>query len=110
MSRTEWRLWYHLRQRQIGGLKFRRQVPLLGFVVDFACLPRKLVVEVDGDHHAFQVEYDRRRDGALEAAGYRVLRFWATDLDSSLEGVLDEIERVAESRKALCERADGVTA
>ena len=54
MSRTERRLWQRLKGRQLNGFKFRRQVPLGPYVVDFACLEARLVVEVDGEHHAEQ--------------------------------------------------------
>ena len=51
MSRTEWRLWFRLRGRQLMGRKFRRQVPIGPYFADFACLEARLVVEVDGEHH-----------------------------------------------------------
>ncbi len=91
MSLTEWKLWGELRGRQIAGYKFRRQVPIGPYFVDFACLEAKLVVEVDGDHHAFQSEYDARRDDWLGNQGFRVFRFWASEIDHNLGGVLEEI-------------------
>ena len=91
MSRTEWRLWYHLRGRQLNGFKFRRQVPLGPYVVDFACLEARLVLEVDGEHHAEQRAYDARRDRRLGEMGFRVLRFWVTEVDENLEGILEAI-------------------
>ena len=91
MSKTEWRLWYWLRGRQLNGFKFRRQVPLGPSFADFACLEAKLIVEVDGDHHGDQVAYDARRDRFLERLGFRVLRFWVTEIDENIEGVIETI-------------------
>src|SRR4030095_7632485 len=69
--------WSLLRNRQLLRYKFRRQVPLGNFIVDFCCLSLKLVVELDGAGHGYQakVKRDRLRDQELEKAGYRVLRF-----------------------------------
>jgi very-short-patch-repair endonuclease len=65
MSRTEWRLRHPLRRRQRLGRKFRRQVPIGPYFADFACLEARVVVEVNGDHHADQLVYDARRDRCL---------------------------------------------
>jgi very-short-patch-repair endonuclease len=72
-SEPERVLWQALRSSQLG-LRFRRQVVLHGFVVDFFAPSARLVVEVDGAHHARQRAADRRRDRALAARGLRVLR------------------------------------
>jgi len=73
-------LWRHLRLRQLGGYKFRRQQPLGPYIVDFVCLEQRLCVEVDGGQHAEQAEDDARRTAWLEAKGFRVLRFWNTEV------------------------------
>ena len=91
MSRTEWRLWDRLRGRQLLDHKFRRQVPFGPYFADFACLAARLVVEVDGEHHSDQLVYDARRDKCLGEMGYRVLRFWVSELDENLEGVVATI-------------------
>jgi very-short-patch-repair endonuclease len=91
MSLTEWRLWYRLRDRQLRGRKFRRQVPIGPYFADFACLEARLVVEVDGDHHGDQLAYDARRDHRLGDMGFRVLRFWVADVDENIEGVVAAI-------------------
>jgi very-short-patch-repair endonuclease len=70
---TERLLWKHLRDRRLEGLKFRRQVPIGPFVVDFACLGRRLVVEADGPFH--DSDADAVRDAWLNTQGFRVLRF-----------------------------------
>ena len=85
---VEAQLWAHLRNRQWAGLKFRRQYPIDRFIVDFYCAAARLIVEVDGESHAAQVEYDAARTTWLEAAGYRVLRVTNADVRESLEGVL----------------------
>lgn len=87
---AELKLWNHLRGRQIGGEKFRRQQPLGRYVVDFVCLEKKLIVEVDGGQHAAP-EYDRERTLWLESEGFRVIRFWNNEVLKDQEGVLDAI-------------------
>src|SRR3546814_3816191 len=80
---VEQRLWAGLRDRQLDGYKFRRQLPRGAFVADFACLECKLVVELDGGQHAepIQSEDDRKRSAWLQAEGYRVIRFWNHEVD-----------------------------
>jgi very-short-patch-repair endonuclease len=90
MTDAERRLWRHLRAHRLEGAKFRRQWPLGRYVVDFICLPAKLVVEVDGGQHA-DSESDRIRDGWLEAQGYRVLRFWNNEVLQETDAVLERI-------------------
>jgi len=87
-------LWQHLRYRNLGGAKFRRQHPLGSYIVDFVCLQKKLIVELDGGHHADDpvAARDRRRQHELETMGYRVLRFWDNDVLGNIEGVLQVIE------------------
>ena len=81
-------LWSHLRNRQLEGCKFRRQVPIDRFIADFACLERRLVIELDGGQHVEQARYDKARTGVLEAAGWTVLRFWNHEVLQNVEGVL----------------------
>ena len=90
-------LWYHLRARRLAGLKFRRQQPIGPFIVDFACVERCLVVELDGGQHALQEKEDKRRSGYLESKGYRVLRFWNHDVLKNMQGVLKVILRATAS-------------
>jgi Uncharacterized protein conserved in bacteria len=84
---AERKLWSHLRNRQLVGLKFRRQVPIGRCIVDFACVEAKVVVEVDGSQHADSAA-DRARDSALRAKGYRVVRVWNNEVMETIEGVL----------------------
>ena len=76
MTDTERFVWQRIRRCQLGGFKFRRQHPLGSFIVDFVCLERKLVLELDGGQHAERAEYDARRTAWLAERGYRVFRVW----------------------------------
>ena len=84
-------LWRHLQRKQIEGFKFRRQQPIGNYIVDFVCLTKKIVIEIDGGQHAVYKENDRIRDAWLRANGFSVLRFWNTELFENLEGVLETI-------------------
>lgn len=88
---TEKVLWHCLRAKQIAGLKFRRQQPMGNFIVDFVCLEKRVVIECDGGQHAFQAEKDKKRDQWFEKEGYKVLRFWDSDVLNNTEGVLEAI-------------------
>jgi very-short-patch-repair endonuclease len=90
---AERQLWACLRGKQLGGFRFRRQHPIGPFIVDFCVLSPRLVIEIDGDSHAEQVEYDESRTAYLEEHGYAVLRFTNEDVLRRLEGVLAEIAR-----------------
>ena len=80
-------LWKHLRLRQIGGHKFRRQQALGHYIVDFVCLEKRLVVEVDGGQHSEQADYDARRSVWLETQGFRILRFWDHEIFKQIDAV-----------------------
>ena len=84
-------LWERVRNRRLGGLKFRRQHPLGPYIVDFYCAEHRLVVEVDGPIHEGQKERDALRAEYLEMYGYRVLRFMNEDVLTDIEGVLERI-------------------
>ena len=88
---AELRFWRLLRNRHFGGLKFRRQHPLAGYIVDFVCLEKGLVIELDGGQHADQVEYDAERTYKLQGAGFRVIRFWDNDVLARPEAVLQKL-------------------
>jgi len=90
MTEAERRLWRGLRMRQMAGFKFRRQVPLGPYIVDFVCLEARLVIEVDGGQHAGS-EHDRVRDAWLEAQGFRMLRFWNSEVLGQTHDVLERI-------------------
>ena len=84
---AEKKLWAVLRRGGLGGAKFRRQQRLGPFVADFACQSARLVIEIDGDSHVFQIDYDARRTEFLKREGYRVLRFANGEVMENLEGV-----------------------
>jgi crossover junction endodeoxyribonuclease RuvC len=85
-------LWQRLRSGQIEEVKFRRQEPILGFTVDFVAHSHRLIVELDGGQHADTTGADERRTHMLEPAGFRVLRFWNSDVVENIDGVLDRIQ------------------
>lgn len=87
-----------LRGEQIEGYRFRRQVPIGPYVVDFACLKAHLVIEVDGGQHAQAVERDDQRTAWLASRGFRVLRFWDNDVLLRTDGVLEAIRAALISR------------
>jgi very-short-patch-repair endonuclease len=84
-------LWHHLRRRQLGGFKFRRQRPMGKYVCDFVCLEAGLIVEFDGSQHLVDAPYDANRDTYFRAHGYRVLRFWNGQVFSETEAVVETI-------------------
>jgi very-short-patch-repair endonuclease len=90
-TEAERRLWFLLRDRRLDGAKFRRQVPIGNYIVDFACQEARLVVELDGGQHADQVAYDTARTQWLAGVGYRVLRIWNNEVFENEEGVLTAI-------------------
>ena len=92
-SEPERILWRHLRDRQLGEYKFRRQVPVAGRIVDFACLEKLLIVEADGSQHFDDgnEERDAHRDADLARLGWETLRFESTDILSKTQDVLRTI-------------------
>jgi very-short-patch-repair endonuclease len=93
-TEAEKALWHQLNARKISGVRFNRQVPIGPFICDFVSRSLKLVIEVDGGQHDWNVEDDRRRTEFLESQGYKVIRFWNNDVIERIEGVVREIERV----------------
>lgn len=94
MTDAEERLWFHLRNRRLGGHKFRRQVTIHPYIVDFLCIEKRLIVEADGSQHSENV--DARRTAFLELQGYRLVRFWNSEILSNTEGVLEAIRLALE--------------
>jgi len=90
-TNAETLLWNYLRDRRLQEFKFRRQHIIQGYIVDFVCLKKKLVIELDGGQHATQQNYDNKRTQALEQDGFKVLRFWNNDVLENIEGVWDVI-------------------
>ena len=90
---AERHLWYHLRRRELAGHRFRRQMPVGGYIVDFACPAARLVLELDGGQHLQQRDYDMQRTRRLQALGWHVLRYWNDDVLLRTEAVLEDILR-----------------
>ena len=88
---AEARLWNRLRDRRLAGAKFCRQYPTGPYIVDFCCVERRLIVEVDGGQHSEADSGDERRSAYLASFGFKVLRFWNTDVLSNIESVLGQI-------------------
>jgi very-short-patch-repair endonuclease len=87
---SELRLWRLLRDRRLSGFKFRRQVPIGPYIVDFLCVGAKLIVEADGSQHA-ESSHDEARDAYLASQEWKVLRFWNNEVLRNREGVLETI-------------------
>ncbi|MES1159061.1 MAG: endonuclease domain-containing protein [Terricaulis silvestris] len=94
MTPHEVKLWVHLRNlRHDTGWKFRRQVPLRGYIVDFACFEAKLIIELDGSQHSEpdHLRADKERDALLIRSGFVVLRFGNEEIDENIDGVWAQI-------------------
>jgi len=92
-------IWQKLRNRQIGGFKFKRQYNIGKFIVDFYCDEIKLIIEIDGDIHAYQKEEDKKRQLFLENRGLRIIRYTNNEVKTNLLGVLEDILRKCEELK-----------
>jgi very-short-patch-repair endonuclease len=90
---TELRLWLQLKNRKLGGFKFRRQHPIPPYIVDFVCIEQKLIVELDGGQHAEQAASDAERTVFLESKGFLIIRFWNDEALKQTDIVLEEILR-----------------
>lgn len=86
---AERKLWYHLRAGRLNNLKFRRQHPVPPYIVDFCCMDKKLIVELDGSQHSPDV--DVTRTAYLKSQGFNVIRFWDSEALTQTDSVLDAI-------------------
>ena len=93
-------LWQRLRNRRLLGVKFRRQVPIKGYVADFAALEIKLIIELDGSQHIDNKEADEIRTGFLQREGYKVIRFWNNDVLLRIDDVLEFILQAVSCRQS----------
>ena len=87
-------VWSRLRAKRFHNLKFKRQYPVGKYIVDFICLDKKLIIEIDGFQHKEenQERYDKERTNYLEELGFKILRFWNNEVNNNLEGVFLKIE------------------
>jgi len=93
-TEAEKKLWFELREFKTRGFYFRRQVPIGAYIVDFACLKSKLIVEVDGAHHLndpAQLAHDLMRDNWLRSQGFAILRYGNGDVFSNKDAIVDHI-------------------
>jgi very-short-patch-repair endonuclease len=100
-TEAEKRLWYRLRNRQIGGAKFRRQAPIGRYIVDFVCFELKLVIELDGGQHASPTKYDEGRTAWLKAREFKIIRFWNNEVIENMDGVWQRIEEEISGRASV---------
>ena len=91
MTQQERILWEELRRHNLYGLKFKRQVPIGDYVVDFYCHKYRLIIEIDGGIHEQQKEYDQFREEILELKYFTVLRFTNKEVEHDLPRVLETI-------------------
>jgi very-short-patch-repair endonuclease len=93
LTPQEVKLWVKLRELKPLGFHFRRQAPIGRYVVDFASFRSRLVIEADGGQHGVPegAQSDQVRDAFLQSQGFRVLRFWNSDIDANLAGVIDSV-------------------
>ena len=97
MTDAERRLWYRLRAHRLNQFKFKRQVAIGKYIVDFVCFERRLIIEADGGQHDGQVS-DIERDRWLADQGFRILRFWNNEVLNNTEAVLSQIVDELKSR------------
>ena len=95
-TQAEALLWRRIRDRQLAGYKFRRQVPMHPYVLDFICYERRLVIEIDGGQHQQETTYDSRRTEWLKSQGFRVLRFWNNEVLGQVESAAQVILQALE--------------
>lgn len=93
MTNQEIVLWQHLRRRQVHGVKFNRQKPMLGYILDFYSNQIKLAIELDGSQHYYDgyIEQDKSRDMNLNKNGIKVLRYSNLDIGRHINNVLEDI-------------------
>ena len=96
LTEAELKLWNAVRAHRLMGLSFRRQIPIAGYIVDFACPTHRLIVEVDGSQHGDDegLRRDDIRTRWLQSEGYRVIRFWNNDVMSRTDAVLETIHDI----------------
>ena len=93
MTEFEQKLWQHLRDRRFCKVKFRRQVPIKNYIADFVCFEKRIIIELDGSQHNSDenIKYDKIRDEFFKLQGYKVLRFWNSQLSNNFNEVMDVI-------------------
>ena len=92
-TKEEYIIWQILRNRKFFNLKFKRQVPIGKYIVDFLCEEKNLIIEIDGGQHNSDTNIikDEERTKFLESKGYKVIRFWNNDINNNLDGVYQQL-------------------
>ena len=90
-TKSELMFWEQVKAKRFNGIKFRRQVVLSGFIVDFCCHEYKLIIEIDGDIHKEQREYDKEREEIIKESGYGFFRVTADEVESNIDSVLNKL-------------------
>jgi len=92
-TKQEHVLWKLLRNSNLKNYKFRRQHPIGKYIVDFICIEKFLIIELDGSQHNQEEnrKYDLERTKYLESRGYKILRYWNSDIDKNISGIYDDI-------------------
>jgi len=98
MTYSESLLWEKLKGKQLLGLRFRRQHPIDMFIVDFYCHKAKLVIEIDGEIHLDQIEYDDGREAEIEKYNIKIIRFTNDEVNNNIKVVIQKIESVIKER------------
>ncbi|MDO4697345.1 MAG: DUF559 domain-containing protein [Pasteurellaceae bacterium] len=91
MTEAEKLLWSKIRRKQLNGVKFCRQKIIGNYIVDFLSFERMLIIEIDGGQHACQISYDNARTLYLEQQGFRVIRFWNSDILFQIDNVMEQL-------------------
>jgi len=100
-SKAEKKMWYEiLRNKEFENYKFVRQKPLDNFIVDFYCSELSLAIEIDGDFHAEQIDYDVLRTKKLNSCGIEVIRYTNLEVINNVKGVYDDLKRKVAERKS----------
>jgi len=97
LTPAERKLWSVLRGNKLNGVSFRRQHAIGNYIVDFISIKKKLIIELDGSQHLEQTEYDNERTKYLESQGYRVVRFWNSQVEKEMDGVIKMLEEIMNS-------------
>ncbi len=84
-------IWQHLRGRRFSNFKFRRQVPIGNYILDFVCLEKRFIIEIDGGQHCEQIFYDNERTVWLDSQGFQLARYWNNEVLFQLDAVMDDI-------------------
>ena len=96
---AEKKFWWMVRDRRLGGYKFKRQYPIGRYIADFVCIERKLVVELDGSQHAEQKDYDAERESFFASQGFRIVRFWNPEFLKNQDGVAYQLLALLDGEK-----------